>query len=108
MGIRVKVSEWGNSLAIRLPKAVVEQLQLKAGNDADVIVEDGRMALVPVQSVSRARYAEMIAEMKRLMEAGFEPPSPVVWGPDVGQEVLPDEDWSDAFEAWEKAQPHGE
>jgi antitoxin MazE len=32
------VSKWGNSLAIRLPAAVVEALELKAGDEVDVQV----------------------------------------------------------------------
>lgn len=98
MGIRVKVSEWGNSLAVRLPKAVVEQLGLAAGNDAEVIVEGGRIELVPIRSTSRERYAAMIAEMKQLMEAGAEEPPLVDWGPDVGDERLPDEDCSELYD----------
>ena len=32
----MQVSKWGNSLAIRLPAAVVEALQLKEGDDIEV------------------------------------------------------------------------
>ena len=34
----MRVSKWGNSLAIRLPAAVVEALGLKEGDDVDVRV----------------------------------------------------------------------
>jgi antitoxin MazE len=34
----VQVSKWGNSLAIRLPVAVVEVLGLKEGDDVEVTV----------------------------------------------------------------------
>ena len=33
----MKVSKWGNSLAIRLPKALVEDLDLKPGDLLEVI-----------------------------------------------------------------------
>jgi antitoxin MazE len=36
------VAKWGNSLAIRLPAAVVEALNLKAGDDIEVHVADSR------------------------------------------------------------------
>ncbi len=32
----MKVAKWGNSLAVRLPVAVVESLQLKEGDDVEV------------------------------------------------------------------------
>ena len=36
------VAKWGNSLAIRLPAAVVEALELKAGDDIEIHVADKR------------------------------------------------------------------
>ena len=38
----MKVAKWGNSLAIRLPKAVVEIMGLKAGDDVKVGVTESR------------------------------------------------------------------
>lgn len=32
----MQVSKWGNSLAVRLPAAVVEALQLKAGDEIEI------------------------------------------------------------------------
>ena len=34
----VQVSKWGNSLAIRLPAAVIEALELEEGDDIEVVV----------------------------------------------------------------------
>ena len=39
----MQVSKWGNSLAIRLPAAVVEALQLHEGDDIEVVIEDERV-----------------------------------------------------------------
>jgi antitoxin MazE len=36
------VSKWGNSLAIRLPAAVVDTLGLKEGDDIEVVVAGAR------------------------------------------------------------------
>jgi antitoxin MazE len=38
----MQVAKWGNSLAIRLPAAVVEALELKAGDDVEIHVADAR------------------------------------------------------------------
>ena len=38
----MRVAKWGNSLAIRLPAAVVEVLELKEGDEVEVRVADRR------------------------------------------------------------------
>ena len=38
----MQVAKWGNSLAVRLPAAVVEALQLKPGDEIDVHVAGER------------------------------------------------------------------
>ena len=38
----MQVSKWGNSLAIRLPQAVVEALQLKEGDEIEISVVGAR------------------------------------------------------------------
>lgn len=39
----MKVAEWGNSLAVRLPAAVVEALDLQAGDDIEIHVIGDRV-----------------------------------------------------------------
>lgn len=39
----MQVSKWGNSLAVRLPAAVVEVLQLKEGDDIEIHVTGERV-----------------------------------------------------------------
>ncbi|MGF6231572.1 antitoxin MazE [Inquilinus ginsengisoli] len=38
----MQVARWGNSLAVRLPAAVVEALNLKEGDDIEIHVQDKR------------------------------------------------------------------
>lgn len=38
----MQVSKWGNSLAIRLPAAVVEALELKEGDEIEIHVANAR------------------------------------------------------------------
>lgn len=42
MEVAVQVAKWGNSLAVRLPAAVVEALELKAGDEVEIHVADAR------------------------------------------------------------------
>lgn len=43
----MRVSKWGDSLAVRLPKELVEAMALKSGDELDVVAtENGRCELV--------------------------------------------------------------
>jgi antitoxin MazE len=38
----MRVAKWGNSLAVRLPAALVALLELKEGDDIEIRVDDSR------------------------------------------------------------------
>ncbi len=38
----MQVAKWGNSLAVRLPAAVVEALELKVGDEVEIHVADAK------------------------------------------------------------------
>ena len=42
----MQVAKWGNSLAVRLPAAVVQALELKAGDEIEIHVADERELLI--------------------------------------------------------------
>jgi antitoxin MazE len=66
----MQVSKWGNSLAIRLPAAVVEALDLKEGDDIEVQVADARTFAVS-RDRSRERALERLRKLQRPLPAGF-------------------------------------
>lgn len=41
----MQVSKWGNSLAVRLPAAVVEVMGLKEGDNIEIVVADDQFAV---------------------------------------------------------------
>ena len=41
--MRVKIAKWGNSAAIRLPKAVMEEMHLVEGGEAELSVAKGEL-----------------------------------------------------------------
>jgi antitoxin MazE len=62
----VQVSKWGNSLAIRLPAAVVQALDLKEGDEVEVhVVGDRAFGIDRDQSRERA-LARIRAFRKKL------------------------------------------
>jgi antitoxin MazE len=60
--MRARVSKWGNSLAIRLPKAVVASLSVHEGEAVDLMIEGDR--LVVRSTRPRHTLAELVAEMR--------------------------------------------
>ena len=58
----MKVAKWGNSLAVRLPAAVVEALQLQDGDEIEVRVDDPRTLTV----VKKPDIEEMLARVRKL------------------------------------------
>jgi antitoxin MazE len=56
----MQVAKWGNSLAVRLPRAVVEALRLKEGDSIEIHVTGARVfevakAPIPRQLLARLR-----------------------------------------------------
>lgn len=43
-----RISKWGNSLAIRIPRAFGAELGVEAGSEVEITVVDGRIVIVPV------------------------------------------------------------
>lgn len=59
--MHTKISKWGNSLAIRLPKAAVESLRVREGETVDVAIEG---EVLVIRSTSpRYRLEDLVAEM---------------------------------------------
>lgn len=46
--MRVSVQKWGNSLGLRIPKALAVEAGIEQGAELDVRVEDGRLVAAPV------------------------------------------------------------
>jgi len=43
--MRTRISKWGNSLAIRLPKPFMEELGLGEGAEVEISVRDGQLIM---------------------------------------------------------------
>ncbi len=43
------IQKWGNSQAVRLPKAVLEMVSLRENDKVEIKVEDGNLVIIPVK-----------------------------------------------------------
>jgi antitoxin MazE len=62
----MQVAKWGNSLAIRLPAAVIEALELKAGDEIEIRIADAREL-----SVARKPGRKELLKRLRAFRAAF-------------------------------------
>ncbi|HEY1708654.1 MAG TPA: AbrB/MazE/SpoVT family DNA-binding domain-containing protein [Rhizomicrobium sp.] len=66
----MQVAKWGNSLAVRLPKSVVEALRLKEGDAIEITVE-GRRTFRVGRDRSRADALERLKALRWDLPPGF-------------------------------------
>jgi antitoxin MazE len=81
----VEFRKWGNSLAVRIPKALADAIKASDGKRAEIKVENGTLVLRPIVKPTRkSRYTleELLSGMTR-----DNVPQEVDWGPRRGNEA---------------------
>ena len=78
-----KVQKWGNSQGIRFAKAILEDAQIRVGDEVTVSAQAGRIVIEPLTKV-RGRYdlKDLVSKMPRDYQA-----REVSWGAPVGKEA---------------------
>jgi antitoxin MazE len=66
----MQVSKWGNSLAVRLPAAVVEALDLKEGDKIEIRIA-GKREFIVARDRSREKALEPLRRLARALPPGF-------------------------------------
>jgi antitoxin MazE len=66
----MQVAKWGNSLAVRLPAAVVEALGLKEGDHIEIRIAGAREFEVS-RDRTREKALARLRELRRPLPAGF-------------------------------------
>jgi antitoxin MazE len=66
----MQVGRWGNSLAIRLPAAIVEALQLKEGDEIEIVLAGDRRFEV-ARDRRREEAIARLRALKRPLPPGF-------------------------------------
>jgi antitoxin MazE len=74
-----RVATWGNSLAVRLPRAVADEADVKDGDAVEVTVEHGAIVVRPAKK--RYTIEELVADIRP------DDRGEIDWGPPVGKEV---------------------
>ncbi len=66
----MQVAKWGNSLAIRLPKKLVDTLELKEGDDIEITIAD-KSSLAVARDQTRADALKRLRAMKWKIPADY-------------------------------------
>lgn len=66
----MQVSKWGNSLAVRLPTAVVDALELKEGDQIEIRIARDRVFEVG-RDQSKNRALARLRKLRRPLPPGF-------------------------------------
>jgi antitoxin MazE len=81
----IEFRKWGNSLAVRIPKAMADAIKVSDGKRAEIKIENGALVLRPfVKPKRKSRYTleELLSGMTRKNV-----PQEVDWGPRRGNEA---------------------
>ncbi len=84
--MRAPVRKMGNSSGVIIPKPVLMQIGVEAGDDLDLSVDEGRILLAPVKRHPRAGWADA---SKRIARANDDA---LVW-PEFGNDDDADLKW---------------
>ena len=95
--MELHVNQWGNSLGMRLPKALVKQFGLRKGSALDITFTDSEGFLVtPKKRSKRRRYTlkELLAKVPKDYDHRSDPEVQEWLNiQPVGKEII-DDDWS--------------
>jgi antitoxin MazE len=76
----MRVTRWGNSLAVRIPKALAEQTRIEEGSEVELSVSDGALMIRP--QARAYRLEELLAQVTPENRH-----DEVDWGEPEGKEV---------------------
>lgn len=75
-----KVQKWGNSYAVRLPKAMVDSLDMKNNSQVEIVAHKGVISIRP--KVHKVELKDLLQRVtKETMHSGVD------WGKEKGNEI---------------------
>jgi antitoxin MazE len=79
--MKSQIGRWGNSLALRIPKYIVDGLDLSIDDEVDCTISEGQLIIKPVRIKNYAKYT-----LAELLSQDLEPEEEIDWGKPVGEE----------------------
>ena len=77
-----KLQKWGNSQGLRFSKTVLEQAEMKVGDEVNISVERQKIVIEPATQVrGKYRLKDLVSKMPKDYR-----PEEIDWGPPAGKE----------------------
>ena len=67
----MQIAKWGNSLAVRIPAAVAQALELKEGDDIEILVAEPRVFAIRKRAAAHADFLEKVRRFRGRIPADF-------------------------------------
>lgn len=90
--MRTRTAKWGNSIGVRLPRALVDEMAISPGQTFEVRRDGTRIEIETRPHAPRIPYyrlEDLVAQMKP-----ENAPPLVDWGPDRGAEIIEEDEYS--------------
>jgi antitoxin MazE len=62
--MHVRVRKWGNSLAIKIPKPLAEDSEVKEGTVLNLAISEGKVVATPIQK-KRLSFKQLLAKVNK-------------------------------------------
>lgn len=79
--MHVRVQKWGNSLAVRIPKPLAEDAEVKEGTVLNLAVSEGKVVATPVEKKKQSLKQLLAKITQKNLHAEIDS------GPSVGREI---------------------
>ena len=83
--MKIEFAKWGNSLAVRIPAALAQEVGAREGRPAEITVENGALVLKPITRQKKRRRYTLGELLKGMTKENVHPQTE--WGPPRGKEV---------------------
>ena len=68
--MKIQISKWGNSLALRIPTAIIKEMKLKNGDSVEVSLSKDGSLIVKRQKLSRKEISEKLRAFRATLKIG--------------------------------------
>ena len=75
------IGQWGNSLAVRIPKHISQSLNLKVNDRLSITEVDGKIILEPIQELEELSLDFLLSQITESPEPELD------WGKAEGEEI---------------------
>ncbi|GBF81329.1 AbrB/MazE/SpoVT family DNA-binding domain-containing protein [Aphanothece sacrum] len=79
--MKSQIGKWGNSLGFRIPKHIVETLNLKPHDSVECFIENGRLIVERIDQLPEFSLEELLDQVSEPSEEEID------WGKPYGDEV---------------------